>query len=267
MNKRCIIIGSGNSIQEGLDKGIQDLLKTEITFTLNEEFRFFNSTVTVFGDWTFYKYRYKLLEKHPLIIGIWNRHIGRIDEETNELYCPLLSQLILLPGCSKYLGKDSWKKGFYTPKLTGLFTLTFAIACEFEEIYLIGYDGCAINGKTHHYEGIEGFGHFFNGEEKPRTGMGFKKNGEYKSGIFNKSKKDYNLELWNNYKSELDRIKIYNVSLESRIDTFPKISYDEFISIIKNNPSNINQDLIRKEIKQYVTDNAKFDKNHFNFIC
>jgi len=264
MVKRVCIIGSGNSLTEGFEKKLPKLLQNEVVFTVNEEFRFFNSTLTTFCDWTFYKCRYNLLKEHPMIIGKHDVHIGTRDKKTKEYYCERLPQLILLPSCSKYVGQDSWKKGFFTGILCGLFTLSFAIALGFEEIYLIGFDGKSIEGKTHHYEGKFGFGQFVNEEGRPRTGMGMK-NGVYNTGVFNKDKKRFNQDFWNVYKPELERIKIYNVSPESTIETFPKISYDEFITKIKENPSNINQDLIRKEIKEYIISHAKFDKNHFNY--
>jgi len=263
MQNRVCIIGSGNSLQCGLNKGIQKLLKNEITFTLNEEFRFFDSTVEIFGDWTFYKCRYDLLKNHPMIVGRWDFHIGTENRETKELYCEKLPQLILLPSCSKYLGQDSWKKGFYSGVLCGLFTLTLVIALGFDEIFILGFDGKMINGKTHHYEGLEGFGNFVNEEGQPRTGVGLKK-GVYNTSVFNRKPKDFNQNYWDKYKDELKKIKIYNVSPESKITTFPKINYDEFISIIKNNPSNINQTKIRQEIRTYIKNHAKFNNHYFN---
>ena len=255
MFKRCFIIGSGNSLQEGIDKGLQFLLENEVVFTLNEEFRFFESTATFFNDWTFYKCRYDLLKNHPLIIGRFDGAFERGD-------CLYLPQLILLPSFSKYVGVDSWSRGFYTGMLSGAFTLTFAIALGFEEIYCLGFDGQAINGKTHHYEGQDGFGVFTDTNGKSRTGVGIK-NGRYNTGIFNKNRKLFNQELWDAYKPELERIKIYNVSLDSKIDTFPKISYDEMIKIIKESPINIYQDFIREQIKEYIKNNAKFNKDYF----
>jgi len=264
LNKRVCIIGSGNSLQEGLDKNIQNLLKNEITFTLNEEFRFFDSTATFFTDWTFYQCREKLLKNHPLIIGRFDSHIGAKDRKTKKLYCSKLPQLIMLPSSSKYLD-NPWNKGFYIGVLCGLFTLTFTIALGVKEIFLLGFDGKSVNGKTHHYQGIKDFGIFVNEEGRPRTGVGLT-NGVYNTGVFNKSRKSWNNDFWNKYKPELKKIKIYNVSPESTIDTFPKINYDEFISKIKENPSNINQNLIRKEIKEYITTHAKFNKNNFKCI-
>jgi len=259
MFKRCIIIGSGNSLTEGFEKNLPKLLQNEIVFTINEEFRFFKSTLTTFVDWTFYKCRYNLLKYHPMVVGRWDHHI-----KNKEYCCEILPQLILLPSCSKYLGQDSWKKGFYTGKLSGLFTLTFAIALGFEKIFLLGFDCKSINGKTHHYEGISGFGQFVEENGKPRNRMG-KKNGIYNTGIFNKKKKDFNQDIWDNYKPELEKIQIYNVSSDSIIDTFPKITYDDFIVKIKENSSNINQDLIRKEIKKHIIKHVQFDKNNYYF--
>ena len=263
MQNRCAIIGSGESLTEGLNKGIQDLLKNEVTFTLNEEFRFFDSTITTFSDWTFYKCRYELLKNHPLIIGRWDAKIGTKNPETKELYCEKLPQLILLPSCSKYLGKNVWKKGFFTGVLTGLFTLSIAIALGFTEIFMLGVDSKEINGKTHHYQGLEGYGIFVDENGNPRSGIG-KKGNTYNTGVFNKNVKIYNNDYWNKYKDELNRIKIYNVSPESTIDTFPKINYDEFISIIKNQPSNVDQTTIRQEIRTYIKNHAKFDSRFYS---
>jgi len=254
ITKRVFIIGSGNSLQEGFDNNLQELLKYKTVFTLNEEFRFFNSTVTFFGDWTFYKCRYDLLKNHPLIIG-------RFDNKFNN-DVPKLPQLILLPSCPKYLGQhDSWKQGFYTGVLTGLFTLTVAIALGFEEIYLLGFDGHAINGKTHHYQGLYGYGMFVNDDGKPRTGMGVKSNGMYNTSVFNKDKKRFNQDFWDKYKPELNRVKIYNVSPTSKIETFPKISYSDLFKKLKNDKECINQSLIRQKIKTYIKTHANFNKN------
>lgn len=239
-------------------------MKTEVTFTLNEEFHFFDSTITIFSDWTFYKCRYELLKNHPLIIGRWDAKIGTKNPQTKELYCKKLPQLILLPSYSKYLGQNSWKKGFFTGVLTSLFTLSIVIALGFTEIYLLGFDSKEINGKTHHYQGLEGFGNFVDEEGNPRSGVGKKTDGTYRTGVFNKDIKIYNNDYWNKYKDELNRIRIYNVSPESTIETFPKINYDEFISTIKKNPSNIDQTKIRQEIRNYIKNHAKFDSRFFS---
>ena len=46
--------------------------------------------------------------------------------------------------------------------------------------------------------------------------------------------------------------KIYNVSLDSKIEIFPKISYDKFFSMLDN--ETYNQDILRQKIKRKLKD-------------
>jgi hypothetical protein len=267
MFDKCIIIGSGNSIQEGINKGLQKVISNEITFTINEEFRLFNSTCEIFGDWTFYKCRYDLLKHHPLIISGFSPEIGGIDKKSKKLICAKLPQLIFIQTCSTYLDRvNIWKKGFYSRKLTGLLALSLAINLDFKEIYLLGFDGCSINNKTHHYENMATYGMFVDDEDKPRTGVGLNKGGQYKTGCYNQDKSTFNDRLWSCYKKELERVKIYNVSLNSKIDIFPKMSYDMFLEQIKSCPNTINQDIVRQKIKEKIKNYAKFDQSLFTPI-
>jgi len=48
--KRCVIVGAGNSIAEGVEKGLWDKLKNETTFGINEAFQFFDPTAITFGS-------------------------------------------------------------------------------------------------------------------------------------------------------------------------------------------------------------------------
>ena len=51
------------------------------------------------------------------------------------------------------------------------------------------------------------------------------------------------------YKDE-SKVKIYNVSPDSRIPTFPKINYDQFFSML--NDQEYNQGVLRKEVNDKV---------------
>jgi hypothetical protein len=58
-----------------------------------------------------------------------------------------------------------------------------------------------------------------------------------------------NEEWFSPYLKE-DKIKIYNVSLGSVIDTFPKITYEEFYNLLGE--QSICQESSRKEIRDFI---------------
>jgi hypothetical protein len=247
VHNRCIIVGSGSSLREGVSLGLIPLLKNEVVFSLNDNIRFFKPTVAVFGDWTAYRDRFKLFSNHPLTIGRFDMHIGRTIEGATP--CPKHDSLILLQGSGKYHGDEGLSKGLYSAVLTGAFTLNLAIRLGFKEIYLLGFDNCAINGQTHWYQNVEGAGQFTDYEGKPYTGVGKKENGEYNTAFYNKDDVQLNL-LWEPFQIEMDKVKIYNVSPQSRISVFPKIDYSTLICALF--PQMINQEEAQKEIRQLL---------------
>lgn len=255
LHNRCIIMASGASLKEGISLGLIPLLKNEVVFSLNENIRFFNPTVAVFGDWTCYRDRFKLFKHHPLTVGRFDMHIGRTIE--GALPCPKHDGLILLQGSGKYNGGEGLSKGLYSSVLTGAFTLNLAIRLGFKEIYLLGFDNCAINGQTHWYQNIEGAGQFTNYCGEKYTGVGKNEIGKYNTSFYNKDDIQLNL-LWEPFTTE--DTKIYNVSPLSRINVFPKINYSTMFSILKNFPININQEEVRKEIRQILEPYNKLEK-------
>jgi hypothetical protein len=120
---------------------------------------------------------------------------------------------------SKQYNPNGFKDGMYSPYLVGLFALSVGIALQFKEIYLLGYDGRFINNKSHFHD-IE-----HRGKQNEKAYL--KGNAYYEV-----------------YKNSLS--KIYNVSLESAIHTFEKISYKEFIEKININHKLIQQTNARK---------------------
>ena len=247
--KRCVIIGGGNSIQEGIDKGLWDKLKNEVTFGCNEAFKFFSPTAITFVDWTFYKCRYKHIHNYPLVIGKHNPAIGfwyRGKGGTKYQKCSEGATLEMIQGSGKYFGKDSLKKGVYSGVLCGLFTTTLAIALGYDEIYLLGFDFGQKNGKTHFYQNMNDVGQFIDENNQERTGVGYNIRGGFNTGVFNNTD-EYIQQFWTPYLEETD-VKIYNVSMNSRIKTFDKITYDSFFERI-NDGQRIEQDKIRKEIR------------------
>ena len=151
---RCIIMASGASIRQGLPLGLSNYLEREVVFSLNDNIKFVDSTVAIFGDWEAYRDRFELFSNHPLVIGRFDMHIGRSIEGATP--CPKHDSLILLEGSGKWHGKNSLKCGLYSSTLTGAFILNMAIRLGFKQIFLLGFD-CGATGKsTHWYDNVKG---------------------------------------------------------------------------------------------------------------
>jgi hypothetical protein len=231
MTNTAIIIGGGSSIKENLSN-LQEELKDRFTVGLNWSFNHFN-------DCTFYSYvdnasfyqkaGKDTLNKLPLIICK--------DWGINHL-----NNTIPLKASSNYY-RDLYppkpypqERGVYCAKLCGLFALTLVIYLLQEgTIYLLGYDGGAINNekdsKNRHIT------HYYQGEIK-HNGIGR---------ISWYTHKDRLIREFAPYQNE-KKIRIINVSINSRIDIFPKINYEKFYKEISKLPK-INQEVLRNEIK------------------
>lgn len=247
MLNRCIILASGSSISESIELGLSDYLKNEVTFSINDNIKFFDSTAYTFGDWTAYRDRFNLYKEKKLVIGRHDMHIGRHIEGATP--CPIHDDLILLQGSGKYHGDEGLKKGLYSAVLTGAFTLNLALRVGFKQIFLLGFDCCEINGRTHFYQGLDGAGQFTDYCGILYTGVGKNKQGEYNTSFYNKDDVQLNL-LWEPFKTE--SAMIYNVSLQSRISVFPKIGYHSMFKILKESPVIVNQKEVQKEIRSIL---------------
>jgi len=344
--KRCTIIGGGNSIAEGLQKGLLSALENECKFVINFASYDFPSTANIFVDHEYYVQEKPHLDKMGLVIG-------RNDPKLKRIYS-VSDNVILLNGSGYYFGKQSIEKGVYSGALSGTFALSLAISLGFTEIFLLGMDFGAVNGKTHYYQddgrnlGIVKKESGEPGQYTNFTGVGFEPSNPllYKTSCYNSSAEtlfnvynptefvefNFNDEQWKellidlktgkkesviwleNYlsekdwkvisrtpqrqkekeeyikfyeykkiiiekinlmigdlgiakvteifypwlcewcgiKKELQEIKIYNVSPESKINVFPKINYDTFFVMLKENPVNINQKEAQDEIRKII---------------
>ena len=156
---RCLIVASGNSLSEGLES-LKPFLEKEVSFIINFNHHYMKGTVNTFCDDEYYVQEKPFLDNVGLVIGKNNIKFGKT--------LPVGDNLILLEAAGRYFGSKSWEKGFYSGALTGLFTLTLAIALGFKEIFLLGYDFSAIGGKTHFYQGnSEGIGIVKKPDEEP----------------------------------------------------------------------------------------------------
>jgi len=240
-------MASGASIRDGLPLGLSNYLEREVVFSLNDNIKFVDSTVAVFGDWTAYRDRYELFKEHPLVIGRFDMHIGRSIEGATP--CPKHDSLILLQGSGKYHGAEGLSKGLYSAVLTGAFTLNLACRLGFKQIFLLGFDCGAIGKSTHWYDNVEGAGSFLDYEGQPYTGVGKNEQGNYNTSFYNSSDDNFNL-LWKPF--QVEDVMIYNVSLESRITEFQKIGYQSMFKILNSMYIKINQVEVQKEIRQFL---------------
>lgn len=261
-SKRVIILASGASVRQGAwnipvsKLPLWDVLKNEVCFSINWSSFFFKPTVGMFSDYAFYVTQQNWLNKLPMLISVWNAYYDRCkDPYRDEERCEIGDNLILLQPNGKFYHKeDSWKLGFYSPQLASIWVINFALRCGFEEIFLLGLDGKSINGYTHFYEDIPDLG-TYTWKNQKQCGIGFKKDGSYRTQNYNKPK-DLNSIYYKPFEDEKN--KIANVSPDSAINIFQKIDYDEFFSHLYWNHQKINQDEIRKEIKDLI--NAKSGK-------
>jgi len=201
---QIVIIGGGSSIIEGVNKDLWNKLSSRWTLGCNSAFKFITPSALVFVDHRqFYKLFYDELGNLPLIIG-----------KSDNKGVPKLPNTIFLRD-SQYFDR-SLATGVYSGTLCGLFSLTLATRFLIDggEIFLLGFDFGAgeklIEGRQHT--------HFYQeqGEIKHR-GIGY-------TGWYKKADKTSTFVPY----SKLENLKIWNVSMDSAIPFFEKISYDLF---------------------------------------
>ncbi len=221
---QIVIIGGGTSLKEGIDKGLWNRLIGKYTIGLNHIYRYFpRPTIESYVDVDFYNNEYKGLKNIPLIIGKYHCNLEK------KAY-PNTVMLQCLPDYYRDL-----KGGIYKDSLVGLFALSLAIyLLDKGEIFLLGYDYGSNGNKDKLGRKVT---HFNQGEIN-HTGMG--KTNYYET--IGRADKDFGV-----YTKE-EKVKIYNVSLNSKINTFPKISYNEFFDKLKN--GQVDQTKIRREARQ-----------------
>lgn len=266
----CIILGGGSSIRQGeWGYDIRNLilwehLKDKFVISTNWSYLWCNPTVEMFSDYRFYYTEKKKLDNLPLLITKEDSAYIRHKREYNV---ELGKNVLLIPPCKRknkrewYWGEDSWKQGFYSSQLIGLFALTFAIQIGCKKVFMLGADWGQINGHTHFYDDTK-IG-ITNLEGQTKTGVGINNLGNHNTGRYDIQRKrkdgkhisipENHPDYWHScYKQELDKgIEIYNVSLESKINTFPKISYSEFYNQIAKEPK-VNQEEIQNYIRNLI---------------
>ena len=269
--KQLIIIGGGFSLKEGLSKGLKYIIKNKFVIGCNYAFRYFNNlTLTAYVDRDFYKYgdasfSPEQRKKHREFLRNLSFIIG---QEITEKNIKKFINTYYISSAYKY--KRNLKEGIYKASLVGIYALSLAIYLLDEgEIFLLGYDfgearkspqelnKIILKDKrnrpiTHFYQEREfkkivKTYHYEKGSIKSTIKAiyegGLNHRGIGKVNYYNakdRAKNDFGV-----YANE-QKIKIYNVSLISKIPIFPKISYDQFFKMLDNNV--YNQKELKKEI-------------------
>jgi len=221
-DSQVIILGSGSSINEGIKKGLWSKLANKFTIGINYVYKFFCPTLLCYVDLDFYRDNADELRYIPLIAGI--QHPIKVWPNT----------ITFRP--SKIYKKDL-SNGVYSDDLCGLFALSIAsYLIEEGEVYLLGYDFGDSGAVDHQGRPVT---HFYQGSVE-HWGIGHL--AHYKTHDPNE---EFGVFVGNG-------VRIYNVSHISRIDVFPKISYDEFFKRL--NKTYHDQTALREEIRHKLED-------------
>jgi hypothetical protein len=212
-----IIIGGGVSIKKEIENGLWQRLQNQFTLGLNYSFKYFDSTFQTYVDDTFLKDEYNNLISLPLLVGTKSK---LLKESEN---------IITLDSSSKY--DSTLKTGVYKKMLCGLFALSVAVYLKPKNIFLLGFDNCSITNNIINKR-IET--HFYQNNLVHR--------GTGKVGYYSyENRADIDFKPFEKQKN------IYNISLNSKINTFPKIGYSIFYQMLDNKVQNQNK--LREEVK------------------
>jgi len=215
--RNIVLIGGGASIKEGIELGLWDKIKHEEIWAINSVFLTipYEPSVLIWVDVEFYMHNKERIKELKAVKLIAKEHtIYKKDKVyVNEYAITRVKN-----------NKDLYNVYTGGAGLTGMFALSLASRKAYHNIYLLGYDWGTPNANdktTHYYQddipklNIQSFG-----AGKPMVYID-------KHSQPNKFVKDFEV-----YK---DKKNIYNVSLKSHINIFPKISYSEFFKKIERN--------------------------------
>jgi hypothetical protein len=234
MLKKCVIIGAGTSVQEGIDLGLWAKLnenKSIETWALNFVFRTmpYNPSRLLWIDTSFFN---KEVENIQML-----HHTGvKLYTKEHDMYKVLKGNINLVKVTDD---KRSYDKVFCgCPRLCGIFALSLAVQEKYDEIYLLGFDWGIPKDKVIETKMEKNrFGKFII-TNKPKThfyqdsikvdssGFGRPHIYQEKNGMPNKG--IMNFDYYLPYKD-----KIFNVSMISNIHQFQKLSYQDFFERIK----------------------------------
>jgi hypothetical protein len=231
-----IVVGGGKSIKLGLNLpsnfNLQTVLASKFTILTNFAYKHFSGTFCAFSDREWYL---------PLHAKKEPNNTPDIYEEIKNL--PLLVGLEFNPDLNDYLHPNTImipKNKFPSCPLTGIFALHLATLFEPKQIFLLGFDYSRRDPKTiptgKDYNPKSDLDiHYYKKEIKHR-GLGL-------FGFYENHDPNEYFKYFDNCKS-----KIYNVNLNSNINNFEKIIYEQMYGLLSLQTFN------QEELRSFVKD-------------
>lgn len=223
--KQCIIIGGGFSVKEGVEKGLWEKIKGKFVIGINHSFEFFpDHTFLAFVDNHFFEHK---TLKGTKVFSELKKESLLITKDHPSKY--MLPNMVILKTTGEY-DRNLINKKVYKGALTGIYSLTLAINLIDEgEVFLLGYDFCGI-GTTDQKKNKVATTHWYQGKLHHK---GIGKISYYRT----KGRPENDFKPYVNEK----KVKIYNVSMNSKIPYFEKITYDQFFQKLDNKTYNQNE--------------------------
>lgn len=221
----CIIIGGGKSVRKGIETGLWDKIKNKDVWSLNYTYKLYpyKPSRECFVDFSFYKNNAKDIKE------LYNQGVP-IYSKQNSKFKRINNDYIILYNTVREKGSFRGRQALKTPPephlfigqmgLVGTFALSLAIAEGYKDIFLLGYDfgpPKPTDKDTHWYQ---------KQIKVESTGVGVPNVYWNKGTGLRPHITDY--KVFNQVKDA----NIYNVSLQSNIEYFQKISYNKFYELI-----------------------------------
>lgn len=222
MTNQLILIGGGWSINEGISMGLWEKIQNNFTIGCNFVGYMFIPNILCFVDEKFGVENEEMLSKMPMVLTV----------DTN--YKAKKQYIKLKTNHNKYTRDLS--KGVYKSWLTGVWALSISIyLLEEGEIFLLGMDGKAFGTDS---VTLKNLTHFYQTNRQLPTKITLHE-GVGRDCVYQHVPKDPNsLEnLYKPFKNE-SKIKIWNVSPNSNIPYFEKITYNKFFKKLHPEPLN-----------------------------
>jgi len=225
MSKTCILVGGGKSVRTGISSNLWEEIKGQEIWSLNYAYKLmpYLPTRQCFVDYNFFRNNeddlHDLASKGVPIHAKKNSKLNHIDSKFIKQYNTVRQKvfrgrtaLVEPPEAHLFVG---------TMGLVGCFSLSLAIAEGYDIIYLLGYDfgvTSYTDKDTHWYQ---------DKISVKSTGVG-NPNVYWNKETIKKEVTDFDVYL------QVPDLKIYNVSMLSNINAFPKITYQEFYKQVKD---------------------------------
>ena len=222
---RAILVGGGVSLKEGIEKGLWEQIKLEPSiWSCNYAYvtmPYLPDTQT-WVDIDFYKRNdYEMQKLWELGVKMYTR-----KQQAYAGLSKCITQHESTRDKKNYFGREAIQKNliYYGGMgLSGMFALSLAIAQGYDEIYLLGYDfgTPTISTKETHYYQKE-LPHIYS------TGVGHPEVYRMNDDTVKREVEDFKIYL------NTPNVNIYNVSMISNINYFPKITYEQFFERLKD---------------------------------